>query len=92
MGSKILLFADETNISVSDENINNLQYKLNTVMIDLQTWFTLNSLVVNVEKMLAVSFHTMQNKKPLLPHVIFEGTDIPYNSETKFWAYTLMKI
>jgi len=26
----------------------------------------------------------MQNKKPLLPHVIFEGRDIPYNTETKF--------
>jgi hypothetical protein len=28
----------------------------------------------------------------LLPHVIFEGRDIPYNTETKLWAYTLMKI
>ena len=31
-----------------------------------------------------MSFHTTQNKKPLLPHVIFEGRDIPYNTETKF--------
>jgi len=28
MGSKIVLFADDTNILVPDENINNLQYKL----------------------------------------------------------------
>jgi len=34
--------------------------------------------------MLALSFHTMKNKKPVLPHVIFEGRDIPYNTETKF--------
>jgi hypothetical protein len=26
----------------------------------------------------------MQNKKPVLPHVIFEGRDIPYTTETKF--------
>jgi hypothetical protein len=84
MGSKIVLFADDTNILVSDENINNLQYKLNNVMTELQTWFTLNSLVVNTEKTLAMSCHTMQNKKPLLPHVIFAGRDIPYNTETKF--------
>ena len=83
-GSKIVLFADDTNILVSDENINNLQYKLNNVMSELQTWFTLNSLVVNVEKTLGMSFNTMQNKKPVLPHVIFEGRDIPYNNETKF--------
>jgi hypothetical protein len=34
--------------------------------------------------MLAMSFHSTQNKKPLLPHVIFEGRDIPYNTETTF--------
>ena len=29
-------------------------------------------------------FHNAQNKKPVLPHVIFEGRDMPYNTETKF--------
>jgi hypothetical protein len=43
-----------------------------------------NNFVVNIEKMLAMFFNTTQNKKPLLPHVIFEGRDIPYNIETKF--------
>jgi hypothetical protein len=36
-GLKIVLFADDTNILVSEENINNLQYKLNNVMNELQT-------------------------------------------------------
>jgi len=71
MGSKIVLFVDDTNILVSEANMNNFQYKLNSVMNELQTWFTLNSLVVNVEKTLAVSFHTAQNKRPVSPHVIF---------------------
>jgi len=53
-------------------------------MNELQTWFILNSLVVNVEKTLAVCFHTTQNKKPVLPHAVFEGRDNPYKSETKF--------
>jgi len=77
MGLKILLFVDDKNILVSEENINNLQYKLNNFMNELQTLFTLNSLVVNVGKALTMSFHTTQNKKPVLPHVIFEGRDIP---------------
>jgi hypothetical protein len=51
---------------------------------ELQTWFTLNNLVVDVENTLAMSFRTAKNKKPLLPHVIFEGRDIQYNTETKF--------
>jgi hypothetical protein len=79
-----VLFADDTNILVSDENINDLQYKLNNVMTELQTWFTQNNLVVNTEKTLAMSYHTTQNKKPLLPQVTFAGRDIPYNTETKF--------
>jgi hypothetical protein len=53
-------------------------------MTELQTWFTLNSLVINAEKTLAKSFHTTHNKKPVLPHVIFECRDIPYSTETKF--------
>jgi hypothetical protein len=83
-GTKIVLFADDTHILVSDENINNLQYKLNNGMTELQTLFTLNNLVVNTEKTLAMSFHTTQNKEPLLPHVTFAGRDIQYNTETKF--------
>jgi hypothetical protein len=84
MGSKTVLLADDMNISVPEANMNNPQYKLNNVMNELQTWFTLNSLVVNVEKTLAMSFHTAQNKKPVLPYVIFEGRDILCNTETKF--------
>jgi retron-type reverse transcriptase len=44
-GTKIVLFADDTNILVSDENKNDLQYKLNNNMTEFQTWFTLNNLV-----------------------------------------------
>jgi len=36
---KIVLFADDTNILVSDGNINNLQYKLNNVMKDISNVF-----------------------------------------------------
>jgi hypothetical protein len=84
MGSKIVLFADDTNILVSEANMNNLQCKLNNVMNEMQTWFTWNSLVDNVEKTLAMSFRTTQNEKSVLPQVVFEGRDIPYNTETKF--------
>jgi hypothetical protein len=82
--SKIVLFADDTNILVSGENLNTVQFRLNIVMKDIQTWFTLNSLTANAEKTLAISFHTTQNKKPALPHVLFEGRGIPYNNDTKF--------
>jgi hypothetical protein len=53
-------------------------------MKDIQTWFTLNSLIVNAEKTVTISFHTTQNQKPALPDVLFEGRGIPYNTDTKF--------
>jgi hypothetical protein len=84
MGSKILLFADDTNILVSGKNVANLQYKINNVTTELHMWFTLNNLVVNAEKTMAVSFNTLQNKRPVSPHITFEGRDIQYNMETKF--------
>jgi len=34
-GTKIVLFADDTNILVTDENTKNIRYKLNNVMTDL---------------------------------------------------------
>jgi hypothetical protein len=81
MGLNIVLFEDDTNILVSVENLNTLQYKLNNVMKELQTWFTLNNLVVNLEYTLAISFDTMQVKKSVSPNFIFEVRNIPYNTE-----------
>jgi len=49
-GTKIVLSADDTNILVADENINDLRYKLNNVMTELQTWFTLNNLLLILKR------------------------------------------
>jgi len=93
MGSKIVLFADDTNILLSDENINNLQYKLNNAMTELHTWFTLNSLVVNTEKMLAMSFHTTHNKKNHCYNMLYLKVETFHTTlKQNFWAYTLTKI
>jgi hypothetical protein len=92
MGSKIVLFADDTNILVSEANMNNLQCKVNNVMNELQTWFTWNSLVINVEKTLAMSFHTMQNKNQCY-HRLYLKVEIFHTTlKQNFWVYTLTKI
>jgi hypothetical protein len=53
-------------------------------MNELQTWFKLNYPVVKADKSLTIPFHTSQNKKQMLPHIILEGKDVPYNTETNF--------
>jgi hypothetical protein len=62
-GSKTVLFVDDTNILVSGKNVANLQYKISNVMTELQMWFKLNNVLVNAEKTMSMSFHTLQNKK-----------------------------
>ena len=53
-------------------------------MMDIQRWFTLSNLIINAGKTLAISFHTSQNKKPVISDVQLEGRDVPYNTDTKF--------
>jgi hypothetical protein len=76
-GAKIVLFVDDTNILVSGDNVTKLQYKISNVLDESQTWFELKNLVVNAEEARAMSFHNLQSKKPMSPH-IFEGRDIQY--------------
>ena len=83
MHPNIVLFADDTNILISGENLNIVQFKLNNIMQDIETWFASNSLIVNAGKTMAISFHTSQNKKPALPQALFEDTEIPYCTKTK---------
>jgi hypothetical protein len=60
------------------------QYKINNVVKELQTSFTMNSLVLNAKETLAISFHSIQNKKPVLPHVTLKAEIFQYNTEAKF--------
>jgi hypothetical protein len=53
-------------------------------MKEIQMWFTLNKLIINEGKTLAISFHTTQNKKPIAPRVQMDGREVSYNTETKF--------
>jgi hypothetical protein len=66
----------------------NLQYTINNAMHELQIWFKLNNLVGNAEKMMAMSFHTLQNKRPVSTCIIFEGRDIQCKMEQNFQVYT----
>ena len=82
--SKMVLFADDTNMLISGESQTTVQSRLNNAMLDTQRWFTSNNLIINAGKTLAISFHTTQNKNTILPHVRLEDRDVPYNSDTKF--------
>jgi hypothetical protein len=58
--------------------------KIKTVMQQLQIWFHVNGLVINIEKTIAMLFHTWQNKSFSMPQFIFKDMNIKYKYETKF--------
>jgi hypothetical protein len=53
-------------------------------MQQLSSWFSLNKLVINTEKTIAISFHVWQKKSNLKAEVVFQNMDIKYKNETKY--------
>jgi hypothetical protein len=84
--AEAVLFADDTNILIQAEDGKVLEQKIpvSSTMEVLYNWFDTNGLVINTEKSIALSFHTLQNKIPLKPGIIFNNRDVNYSTETKF--------
>jgi hypothetical protein len=61
-GSKMVLFADDTNIQIKATNEDILIKKIKRVMQQLLTWFHGNELVINTEKTIAMSFISVINQ------------------------------
>jgi hypothetical protein len=61
-----------------------LQHKVNEVMKKLEYWFQENNLMINIGKIIAMSYHTMQNKFPVRPQITYESKELAYKSNKKF--------
>ena len=60
----LVLFADDTNLSITERDENVLQHKVNEVMKKLEYWLKKN-LMIKHWKNRAMSFHTKQNRFPI---------------------------
>ena len=54
--NKFILFADDTNVIISDKSSNNLNYKLQSACDDIFLWSKLNKLSINIDKTHCMSF------------------------------------
>ena len=54
--NKFILFADDTNVIISDKSSNNLNYKLQSACDDIFLWSNLNKLSINIDKTHCMSF------------------------------------
>jgi len=79
-----VLFAEDISLLIIERDSNVLQHKVNEVMKKLEYWFQNNNLMINIEKTIAMSYHTTQNKFPMRPKISFKNKDIFYKLNTNF--------
>jgi hypothetical protein len=82
--AKLVIYADETNILVTDNDRETLQAKLSSVTKQLEAWFLNNDLNVNTTKTVAMLFYLCQSKPPYKPNILLQNAEITYMYEVKF--------
>jgi len=83
-GAKLILYADDMNVLITDMSQDTLQTELSLVMKQLEIWFLNNDLIINSSKTVARSFHLYHSKPTYKPHILLQNKDIKYKSEVKF--------
>ena len=53
-GAYLVMFADDNNVLITDTDVGALQNKVEQVIIDLETWFQRNDLIIKVGKTVVV--------------------------------------
>ena len=82
--SDFILYADDTNILLSDKNLETLQNKFETVLNSTNTWFRDNQLVLNKEKTLYMPFNNISTF-----HTNSSLNNIKPTNEAKFLGITI---
>jgi sarcosine oxidase/L-pipecolate oxidase len=83
-GPKLVMFANDINVLITDSDVGVLQSKIDRVITELESRFNRNNLVINVGKTVVMSFHNRQLKFPVKPQVTFNKMNFVYTAETKF--------
>ena len=78
-----ILFADDTSIVITSPNSNQFQSNLNTVSAQLNKWFNLNLLFLNLDKTHFIQFNNA-SKCTSVTEIKFEDEQISIANETKF--------
>src|SRR5215469_14716730 len=81
---QLVLFADDINLLLIGKIEKDLQHKVNVVMEKMEKWFQINNLMINIEKTIAMSFHTVQSRIPVKPQIMYNGREVTYKSSIKF--------
>ena len=88
------MFADDSNLFISDSNIGNLFETMNEELRKVANWFKANKLSLNISKTKYSLFHSTRKRKDI-PNILpqFHIDNVPVKREfvTKFLSVYLMK-
>ena len=80
--NKVRLFADDTNIFISGDNIIDLRYEAEESLLKMERWFSVNELSMNMSKTCFTLFSKRLKSSDI--ELIVNNRQIPYAVSTKY--------
>ena len=95
------MFADDTNLFLQGDDINELQLRFNEELVRVSSWIKINKLSLNINKTHCLLF-TRKSRNNLQLNIVIDGFPIELSNKTKFlgvvvsedlnWKYHIEKI
>jgi len=83
--SQAILYADDTNLIISDKSLSKLVENTNSELSNIETWFAVNKLSLNISKTTYIIFHAPQKTiPPDVLHIRIGPTNIQQTAHIKF--------
>ena len=79
-----ILYADDTCVLISVNNLNNLIDKLNTELISVNSWFKANKLSLNTNKSFFMIFHRSRIKPNVINEVVIDNHELTKVNSAKY--------
>jgi hypothetical protein len=65
----LVMFSNDINVLIMDSDVGGLQNKIVSVIVELETWFNRNDLLINASKIGVMSFYNRQTIFLVKPQV-----------------------
>jgi hypothetical protein len=82
--ASLILYADDTNMFLTNSDIDELARNANTELAKLSKWFTANRLSFNIKKTNFILFRTKNKKISFIPEIKVDNVAVTQVSCTKF--------
>ena len=86
-----VLFADDTNILLSHNNLRELIHIMNLELINVSSWFKNNKLSLNISKTYFMHFQTTRRNVTLSQNIIIDNISLNQKEYVKFLGITIDK-